>query len=213
MPERKRLGHSRQQLKAGGGRWGSGCCRLVGGGDWCLRGVVGVAQRQGQLGSLFDRVFGVEFDRPICATNEMHSATGSDQSVLQFALRFLPCTHHHRVRRNCYVLVSHRDVQTGVVDATVSDAVEHLNRAIFERCPVDPAGGFAQALADFSGLALQEVNLTGTRFDMGRLQSACRRILGVHAPFSEKPGLVQAGARAFVQQVFRHIKPNPASTD
>ena len=189
-----------------------GCCRalqavtgrLRGGSTWGRRGL----QCHGQLGALPDGAFGVEFGGLVRATNQMHAAAGCHQLGLQFALRVLSGAHHDGVGGNGYLLVSHGDVQAGVVDQSVSDTVEHLDVAVFERGAVNPAGGLAQAIAHFAGFTLQQINFARALVDVRRSQAAARAVSGVHAPFGKKLGRVQAGAHPLMQQVLGRVKAN-----
>ena len=146
----------------------------------------------------------------------MHALAGSQQAILQFAQRVLPGAYHDVVDgQHLRLAFANADVQAVVVDAQVLHAVEHLHVFVLQTGPVDPAGGFAQAVAHFAGFALQQKHLARRCMHLGLdpgHAAACLKT-AINAPLAPKRFAVLAGGLALLHQELGHVKANAARTD
>lgn len=104
--------------------------------------------------------------------DQVHGAAQGQQFGLQFALRILAGAKNDVDHREHHVLAIHGDVQARVVHLAVLHAGDHLHVAVLQRSAMDPARGLAQAVTDFAGLALQQVDLARDGADVCRLETA-----------------------------------------
>ena len=120
--------------------------------------ATGCSDRSCQFGSLLDRTLGVQFHREVRAADDVNRFAARLETTVQFAPRNLPRAKHHVVDIQQARFSSHLDVQSKVVDAAIGDAGQHPDPAVVEAQAMRPAGGFAEALARLSRLALQQPN-------------------------------------------------------
>src|SRR5574343_241678 len=168
---------------------------------WCQCRFTVKSQRSGDFGALLDGALGVELGGHVSTTNQGHLLACGFQARLQFAEGFLTSTQHHIVNGQNHVLATHRDVQARGVDLVGADTGNHFTIAVLQRGAVDPAGGLAQAVADLAGLALQQVDLTGSLLQMRLLEATPVGVVAVNAPLVVELGQIQCGAVPLVRQV------------
>src|SRR5690554_2266910 len=151
----------------------------------------------------------------------MHRQTGRFQTCLQLTQRLLTSTHDDGIYRQYFIftlLSTFRcdgNVQAFVINLAIADSGHHLHVTMLERGAVNPACGLAQVLADFGGLALQQVNLTRRlrHLRLDTLNTAAVFYGQIHTPLLHEVLGVQGRRFTFMDDEFRHIKADTARTD
>jgi len=140
------------------------------------RALQAASDTRRQFSALPDSPLGVEFGRDIRAANQVHRHAFLPQCIVKVTTRQLPGADHHVVDFEQLVPAVVTDVQATIIDRAVLHARQHLDAALAQTQAVHPARGFAQALARFGALALQQPDfaLQGLRFGANTLDPTAR---------------------------------------
>src|SRR5690554_8154295 len=93
--------------------------------------------------TLIDGALGIQFSGHIRTADQVHGLARRFQTCLQFTQRLLAGAEDDGIHRQHTDLVAATDMQSGVVDLQVFDAIEHLHLLGRQTGTVDPAGGLA----------------------------------------------------------------------
>src|SRR5210317_1681565 len=121
------------------------------------------SNNRSQLGALLDGTLRVQFSSNIRPTNEVDLHPDSTERLLQVPARRLARADDHVVDLEQLLFAVMFDVQAVLINALIADTGQHLDPPLIQAQAVHPARGFSKALARFTGLALQQPDLTCKR--------------------------------------------------